>query len=169
MSIFTFPVQLHDSNLLADSCYKSLTRNHTLHKFFANSGKCLFKCDAFKHHWLVHAVRLSRFINPLHLSCYRGESFAHTMKTLMHSQVVSRKPLSSMTSFTPRYCLALTSMQTQRSTGKNHAQVLALQVLSKKDFCVKLYVCLFPCTAMVSFTSCLKFASMRKNCTRKKS
>ena len=104
----TWKLPLDDSNLLVDSCNKFLTCNHALHKFFANSGRCLFKCDTFKHHWLVHAVRLNQFINPLHLSCYRGESFMHTMKTLMHSQLVSRKPSSSMTSFMPRYCLALT-------------------------------------------------------------
>lgn len=99
---------LEDANLLVDSCSKYLTCNMALHDFYAKDGKCLFKSDTFKHHWLMHAVKLGRFINPKHLSCYAGESFMSTMKTLMHSQLAGRKAFSSMTSFMPRYCLALT-------------------------------------------------------------
>lgn len=164
---------LHDSNLLVDSCYKFLTCNHTLHKFFANSSKCLFQCDAFKHHWLVHAVRLSRFINlciwaviaekasctPWQRSCIPKWCQGNFWVLWHHSRLD-----------TVRRWHTKLLMQTQRRTGKsrkNHAQVLALR--AKKKFCKKLYVCLFPCTAMVSFTSCLKFAIARKNSTRKKS
>ena len=98
----------HDANLLVQSCSRYLTCNMALHDFYAKDGKCLFKSDTFKHHWLMHAVKLGRFINPSHLSCYAGESFMSTMKTLMHSQLAGRKAFSSMTSFMPRYCLALT-------------------------------------------------------------
>jgi len=99
---------LQDANLLIDSCCKYLTCKMALQDFFAQQGKCLFKSDTFKHHWLMHAVRLGRFINPWHLSCYAGESFMSTMKTLMHSQLQGRKAFSSMTTFMHRYCLALT-------------------------------------------------------------
>ena len=76
--------------------------------FKAAEGKCLLQANTFKHHWLLHAVKLAKYINPLHVDCYSGESFMSTMKTLMHAQLRGRRSLSSLTSVMERYVMALT-------------------------------------------------------------
>ena len=85
-----------------------MTCNYALRTHYAALGKCLFQADTFKHHWLLHSVKLAKYINPVHVNCYSGETFMSTMKTLMHAQLAGRRSLSSMTVFMERYVRALT-------------------------------------------------------------
>lgn len=87
---------------------KMMVCNFALCKHFESKGKKLFQANTFKHHWLLHAVKLAKYINPVHVDCYAGESFMNTMKTLMYAQLAGRKSLSSMTSVMERYVQALT-------------------------------------------------------------
>ena len=87
---------------LESAALKMMVCNFALCEHFASKGKPLFQANTFKHHWLLHTVKLAMYINPLHVDCYAGESFMRTMKTLMHAQLAGRKSLSSM------YVMALT-------------------------------------------------------------
>jgi len=93
---------------LESAALKMVVCNFALCQHFAAEGKCLFQANTFKHHWLLHAVKLAKYINPKHVDCYSGESFMSTMKTLMHAQLRGRRSLSSMTSVMERYVMALT-------------------------------------------------------------
>ena len=47
-------------------------------EYWKQKGLKLFQSGTFKGHWLLHGVAESNHCNPLHLSCYSGESFMHT-------------------------------------------------------------------------------------------
>lgn len=74
--------------------------------YWKQKGLKLFQSGTFKGHWLLHGVAESNHCNPLHLSCYSGESFMHTCKQLMQSCLIGRNALSSCRIFLQRYAKA---------------------------------------------------------------
>ena len=94
------------SKELAECLTKYLTLHVALESHYSKQGLKLFQSGTFKGHWLLHGVAESIHCNPLHLSCYSGESFMHTCKQLMQSCLVGRNALSSCRIFLERYAKA---------------------------------------------------------------
>ena len=101
-------LDLEHRNKLCQACLNYFTCNLALFRHYSAKGMKLFQSGTFKHHWLDHSCKLSHRINPLHVSCYSGESFMSEMKTLMASNLRSRNSLSSIRRFMLRYIQALT-------------------------------------------------------------
>lgn len=82
--------------------------NAALWKHFQEENRCLFQSGTFKSHWLLHAVKLAKFINPRYTWAYSGESYMHTMKVLMQACLTGRGSLQSVQKFMMRYVNAVT-------------------------------------------------------------
>ena len=116
---------VHPWRLPADKAEELLncTRNYymcnlALEKYFREQkGQCLFKYGTFKHHWLLHLVKMAKFIHPAHTHCYSGESFMHVMKVLMQTCLKGRSSISSLRHFLQRYTRAL-SFEVSSKTWK---------------------------------------------------
>ena len=94
---------------------KYIVCNTALCAHFEKEGRQLFQTGTFKAHWMLHAVKLSIFINPRHTMCYSGESFMSVCKTLMRSCLKGRGVLQSMQKFMDRYIIAL-SLDMQKNS-----------------------------------------------------
>lgn len=68
----------------------------------------MFQSGTFKSHWLLHAVKLAKFINPRYTWAYSGESYMHTMKVLMQACLTGTGSLQSVQKFMVRYVNAVT-------------------------------------------------------------
>lgn len=82
--------------------------NHALCVHFEREECQLFQKGTFKGHWLLHAVKLSKYINPRKTWAYSGETYMSKMKRLIFACLKGRTPLSSLRKFMDRYVLAMT-------------------------------------------------------------